>query len=187
MIFHYAGAYDGKEESLPVKDHPEGYRQFKEPENMKALSIIANGAALGITFIMVFIFELLAGPNSKAVFTGTLLALLGLVPHEFLHALCFKGDVYMYHYLKKGMMFVVGTEDMSKLRFIMMSLCPNLVLGVLPFLIFLFNHDLAVLGVLGGLSIGMGAGDYINVYNALVQVPKGAKVYNSGFHSYWYQ
>ncbi len=187
MIFHYAGAYDGKEEGLPSKDHPEGYRQFKEPENMKVLSIIANGVALVVTFVMMFIVGALARPDSDDIFIGALLALICLVPHEFLHALCFKGDVYMYHYLKKGMMFVVGTEDMSKLRFIMMSLCPNLVLGVLPFLIFLFNHDLAVLGTLGGLAIGMGAGDYMNVYNALVQVPKGAKIYNSGFHSYWYQ
>ena len=39
---------------------------------------------------------------------------------------------------------------------------------------------------MGAISIGMGAGDYYNVYNTLMQVPKGGRVYNKGFHSYWY-
>ena len=93
----------------------------------------------------------------------------------------------MYTNLKQGMMFVVGTEDMSKTRFVMMSLCPNIVFGFIPFIIFLISPNLTILGTLGALAIGMGAGDYYNVFNALVQVPKDAKIYMSGFHSYWYK
>ena len=46
--------------------------------------------------------------------------MLCLVVHEFLHAICFKEDVYMYRNLKQGTMFVVGPENMSKFRFCFM-------------------------------------------------------------------
>ncbi len=37
------------------------------------------------------------------------------------------------------------------------------------------------------MSIAMGFGDYINVFNALTQRPNGGKTYLNGFHSYWYK
>ena len=39
---------------------------------------------------------------------GLFLFILTIVPHEFLHAICFKDDVYMYHDLSHGMLFVAG-------------------------------------------------------------------------------
>ena len=85
-----------------------------------------------------------------------------------------------------GMLFVVGIEDMSKARFVFMSLLPNLVFGWIPYILFLIHPQWMFLGVLGAISIPMGIGDYYNVYNCLTQVPKGALVYLSGMHSYWY-
>ncbi len=82
---------------------------------------------------------------------------------------------------------VVGTEDMSRSRFVSMSMLPNLIFGFIPFIIFLFIPSLLELGILGACAIGMGAGDYYNVFNCLTQVPRGAKVYMSGLHSYWYK
>ncbi|MBQ4282485.1 MAG: hypothetical protein IJB96_00980 [Lachnospira sp.] len=38
----------------------------------------------------------------------------------------------------------------------------------------------------GGLSISMGVGDFYNVFNALTQMPKGARTYLHKFNSYWY-
>ena len=32
----------------------------------------------------------------------------------------------------------------------------------------------------------MGSGDYYNIINALTQMPRGARTYLHGFHSYWY-
>lgn len=185
MKFHYAGKYDGNESSLPQREHPTGYVQFKEPENMKKFAVVMNILAIVITFVLLIIVDYISKERSSLL--GIFLALVSLVPHEFLHALCFKGDVYMYQNLKQGMLFVAGTEDMSKTRFIMMGLCPNIVFGFIPFILFLIFPNLTVLGTLGALAIGMGAGDYYNVFNALTQVPKGAKVYNSGIHSYWYK
>ena len=113
-------------------------------------------------------------------------ALLSMFPHEILHASCFKEEVYLYTNFSKGMLFVVGPEDMTKGRFIFMSMLPNLVFGFIPFIIFLFVPKLVVLGAMGSICIGMGFGDYFNVFNAIRQMPKGALTYLSGFHSYWY-
>ncbi len=98
-----------------------------------------------------------------------------------------KETVYMYSYFRAGAMFVLSLEDMTKTRFVLMSLAPNILFGFVPFLVALIFPQLYWLGLFGALSIGAGAGDYINVFNALTQVPKGAKIYSSGFHSYWYQ
>ena len=83
-------------------------------------------------------------------------------------------------------MFVVGTENMSKTRFVLMSLCPNIIFGFVPFVLFLIFPSWTFLGTLGALAIGMGAGDYYNVFNCLTQVPKGGKVYMYGMNSYWF-
>ena len=42
------------------------------------------------------------------------------------------------------------------------------------------------LSAFGAICTGMGAADYYNVFNTLTQVPNGAKIYASGFNSYWY-
>lgn len=186
MTFHFAGKYDGREESLPQREHPEGYVPFKEPD-MKRLAIIANAGALGTMLVLLVPYFLLGRQYiGLSMSVGAMLSLVTLVPHEFLHALWFKEDVYMYSNLKQGMMFVVGTEDMSRARFILMSLCPNVIFGLIPFVIFLVHPAFAGLGFFGILCLGMGFGDYINVFNALRQMPADAKTYLSGMHSFWY-
>ena len=35
------------------------------------------------------------------------------------------------------------------------------------------------------IMIIMSMGDFTNIYNAIRQVPKGAKIFNYGLHSYW--
>ena len=89
-------------------------------------------------------------------------------------------------YVKNGMLFVVAPEDISKSHFIVMSLMPNLIFGFVPFLLYLIFPQLGFLGILGATSIPMGIGDYYNIINALTQMPKGARTYLHGFHSYWY-
>ena len=84
------------------------------------------------------------------------------------------------------MLFVVGTEDMTRNRFVFMSLLPNVVFGLVPYVIFLIWPQLDFLGTLGALALSMGVGDYYNVYNAITQMPEGALTYINGFNSYWY-
>lgn len=196
MKFHHVGKFDGDETKLPQREHPEGSVPFREPE-MKQLAIIANvGAAVVTVMCAALYFDraisyfAFAGGDPLdyvlEIYLGLLGSLLVLLPHELLHAICFREDVYLYTYLKKGMLFVVGPEDMSRRRFVFMSLLPNLVFGLLPYTIFMAYPKLLGLGFFGAMCLGEGFGDYLNVFNALTQVPKNGIVYLSGIHSYWY-
>ena len=117
---------------------------------------------------------------------GWLLSMAILLPHELLHAVCFKRDVYLYTYRQQGMLFVVGPEDMSRGRFVFMSLLPNLVFGLVPYLVGMVFPQWYFLLIWGALALGMGAGDYYNVFNALTQMPRGARTYLYQFNSWWY-
>lgn len=59
-----------------------------------------------------------------------------------------------------------------------MCLCPNIFLGLIPYIIFLIFPNLTGLGLFGIICIGMGF--------AIRQVPKGSKMYLYKMHSYWY-
>lgn len=190
MIFHYAGKYSGDESQLPTREHHPDAVPFKEPENMQKLSMIANSGCMVLILLLAVPFVLLGMDhfvdNAPWLMLGCIGSMLVVLPHELLHAVCFRKDVYMYNNLSQGLMFVIGTEDMSRGRFVFMSLLPNIVFGLIPYVVFLFFPHLTGLGAFGLICLGMGFGDYINVYNALTQVPRSAKVYMSGMHSYWY-
>ena len=100
--------------------------------------------------------------------------------------MCFRDRVWLYTNWKQGMLFVVGPEEMSRARFVFMSLLPNLVFGAVPYVLFLIHPAWTVLGTMGAVCLSMGTGDYYNVFNALTQMPKGAKTYLDGFHSWWF-
>lgn len=190
MILHYAGKYDGNEASLPSKEHHPNAVPFKEADDMKKFSLIANLGSIGVMLLLAIPFLILGmryiPSNAIWLMIGGVLGGLSLFPHELLHAICYKKDVYLYQDLEHGLMFVVGTEDMSKWHFIFMCLCPNIVLGLIPYIVFLICPKLVGLGLFGIICIGTGFGDWINVYNAMKQMPKNAKTYLCGMHSYWY-
>ncbi len=191
MKLTYKGKYNGDPASLPCREHKPNAVQFKEFDNMKQLAVIVNVIAVVLTVPLLAGLYLRMGADIRdfdfiGIYIGLVLSLVSMFPHEFLHAVCFKKEVYLYTNFKQGMLFVTGPETMSKARFIFMSLLPNLVFGFLPYLIFMLFPHLTFLGSLGALAIGMGAGDYYNVFNALRQMPKGARTYMHGLHSYWY-
>lgn len=190
MILHNAGKYNGDENTLPQREHKPNAVPLKEAESMKQLSLITNVGCILTIIILAIPFILLAKEyikdNTMWLALGGICGVLSLPIHELLHALCYKKDVYYYNNLSQGLLFVVGTEDMSKIRFIFTCLCPNIFLGLIPYIIFLIYPNIVFLGLFGLLCIGMGFGDYVNVYNAIKQIPKGAKIYLSGLHSYWY-
>lgn len=185
MKFHYKGKFSGDPDDLPYLEHEPGAVPFDEPQDPKKLGLIANGIALVIAIAALVILFLRGGLTAFNPI-GCILMLLTLFPHELLHAVCFRDDVYMYTNLKHGMLFVVGPERMSKCRFVFMSLLPNIVFGFIPFAIYLIWPEHTILGTMGALSISAGAGDFLNVFNALTQMPKGAKTYLHKFNSFWY-
>lgn len=188
MKLIYKGKFNGDPESLPCGEHRPGAVKFREAENPKQLAIWANAAAIVLLAALGVLLYVRCG---KAIFSyaamfASLSSLLALFPHEILHAICFRNEVYLYTNWKQGMLFVVGPEDMSRARFVGMSLLPNLIFGFLPFLLCMCFPQLTFLGMFGALCISMGVGDYYNVFNALTQMPKGARTYLYHFNSYWY-
>lgn len=185
MKLIYKGTYDGNPENLPCGKHQPNAVKFKEFENTKEAGIFVNIVGCVLMIILILVFGVRSGIENFNTW-GCLLAILTLFPHEILHAICFKEEVYLYTNWKQGMLFVVGPEVMSKSRFIFMSLLPNLVFGLIPFIVYLIYPNLYLLGVFGAITIGMGAGDYYNVFNALTQMPGGAKTYLYHFNFYWF-
>lgn len=187
MRLHYKGTFDGDYNSLPRGEHQKNAVPFQEPKTQEALAKVATGISIVCTVPLLVVYEWVGSiPPLTSILLGVVLALAMAIPHELLHGICFRQDVYLYMSLRKGMLFVVGPETMSKMRFIFMSLLPNLVFGGLPFGIFLVHPEWDVLGAMGMMAIPMGAGDYMNVWHAIRQMPKGARTYLYGFHSYWY-
>ncbi|RHB08015.1 DUF3267 domain-containing protein [Coprobacillus sp. AM42-12AC] len=190
MKLHYRGKYNLDPTTLPTCKHQPNAVKFKEVDSTKELADIANDIAIAL-MILLSIPVYLKYKGSlfdyfDEMMVGAMLPLLTMFPHELLHALCFKEDVYLYTNFKQGLLFVVGCETMSKQRFIFMSLLPNIVFGFLPYMISFLGIQYLTLAVLGVIAIGMGAGDYYNVFNALIQMPKGARTYLYQMNSYWY-
>lgn len=184
MRLHYKGKYDLNPDSLPHGEHMPNAVPFKEAKDSKTLGIIAN--VLGIGLMIILLVPVYIRYHDISLWLGAVLSLLTLFPHELLHGVCFKEDVYLYTNLNQGMLFVVGPETMTKRRFVLMSLLPNIVFGFIPYALGMIFPALALLSCFGAICIGMGAGDYYNVFNALTQMPKGAKTYLYKFNSYWY-
>lgn len=184
--FIWEGAFSGDTNDLPNREHPEGAVMFKEPTDMKKFSIIMNVASVFVLALVYVICGLILGTFIIPIdILGVILSLVVLIPHEFFHAIWFKEDAHIYTNFKQGMLFVVGTEDMSKGRFIWLSLFPFLSLALLPIVIGLYLNNNTLIW-LGMLHISSCTGDFYNVFNAITQVPNGANTYLSGFNSYWY-
>lgn len=188
MKLHYKGKFDLNPDSLPHREHLPNAVPFKEAQDTKALGILANVLCIVIMIVLAVpaVFRCRGSFDGLWLWLGCLMSLVTLFPHELLHAVCFKEDVYLYTNLKQGMLFVVGPETMSKKRFIFMSLLPNLVFGAVPYIIGMIFPNQSFFLAMGTLCIGMGAGDYYNVFNALTQMPKGARTYLYKFNSFWY-
>ena len=189
MKLHYQGKYNLDVNSLPHGEHQEGAVRFKEPTDTAQLSRLAGM----ISFVIFLVLAMFAVVRGRGLFLqrriqlvlGLLLPILTAFPHELLHAICFKKDVYLYTNLSQGLLFVVGPETMSKGRFVLMSLLPNLVFGIIPYIVGISIANVFLMAF-GSMATSMGAGDYYNVFNALTQMPKGARTYIYGLNSYWY-
>lgn len=188
MKLHYRGKYSLDPDTLPHGEHKPGARQFREAESTRELALIANAGCVILIVILAIAayFRCREHIDSLQVMAGTLASLLIMFPHEFLHAVCFREDVYLFTNFRQGLLFVVGPETMSRGRFVFMSLLPNIVFGLIPYVLGMIFPQYTFLVAFGALSAGMGFGDYYNVYNALTQMPKGARTYLYKLNSFWY-
>ncbi|MFI3142223.1 MAG: DUF3267 domain-containing protein [Clostridia bacterium] len=188
MRLHYKKTYDNNPDSLPHGEHKPNAVALKESKNNKKLSILSN---LGCVFIIAILggLGLVRYWNHIQIFPiilGVYASIMTLIPHELLHAICFKEDVYIYANRKQGMLFLVGAETMSKQRFIFMSLLPNIIFGFIPYIISMIFPNLIFLMTFSAFCIGLGFGDYYNAYKAITEMPKGARRYSYKCEAFWY-
>lgn len=178
---------------------PDDAVKFKEADT--SLEMLIPGMSYGLIIFIVLIVIITSilringidgGDTFEFSFIAIVLVLLTLIPHEMLHAICYGNGtvVEIYNYLTHGGFITYTNTPISKRRFIFMSFLPNIVFGFIPFLIWaIFFKEAAFSNILlsfSTISIVTGIGDYINIKNALIQMPKGTMQQLSGFNSYWY-
>ena len=189
MKIIYKGRYSGDPDSLPSRPHRPGAVKFREMSDTKTFGLWANAAAIILMAALaapVFVMYGRGLLETPLFLLACLSPLVIMFPHEMLHAICFREEAYIYTNFQQGMLFVFGPEDMSRGRFVFLSLLPNIVFGFVPYIAGLTVPSAGWLGIAGAFCIGCGAGDYYNVFNALTQVPKGGLIYMYGFNSWWY-
>lgn len=195
MRLIFKGNYT-KETKLPEADLPYRAIKYREPDTPAEVNMIAMLYAIPSLILILLIISaqwLIHGSLMLNIsLWGILGAFLTIIPHELLHAIWFprNSNVYMYYSIKDMMAFVTCTDPMSKRRFIIMSLFPNIIFGLIPLIIWMIFPDIegwsAFLFSFGAFSLLFGCGDYMNVANTIRQVPDGALTQLSGFNSYWY-
>jgi len=179
---------------------PENAVKFREPDTAAALNarmflfMIPTAAVIGLVVLASFLiygelrFELL---HPWAFWAALVLHIVSFIPHELLHAVTFPKNHPVSFYIspKNLVLFVCSVEPVSKRRFIWLSLCPNIILGWLPLVAWFFAPPGVVSTILlfvGAFNTLSGAGDYMNVFNTLRQMPKSSFHQHSGMNSYWY-
>ena len=187
------------------KQLPEGSVMFKEPATSdKAFlqgAIFAGPLMLvmlctaGIRILLAFgrPHGLKFGSFVIAFLVSLVCVYISQYVHEYIHALTMPKAVKKQIYVmpQKQMLFVYFEEPISKKAFIISVLSPAFILGIIPFVIWMFVAPMIPIPVsLGGVIYcifmsGCALGDYLNAFNCARQVPKGGKVFNRGWHSYW--
>jgi len=187
------------------KQLPEGSVMFKEPETSdKAFlqgAIFAGPLMLvmmctaGIRILLAFgrPHGLKFGSFVIAFLVSLVCVYISQYVHEYIHALTMPKAVKKQIYVmpQKQMLFVYFEEPISKKAFIISVLSPAFILGIIPFVIWMFVAPMIPIPVSLGVVLycicmsGCALGDYLNAFNCARQVPKGGKVFNRGWHSYW--
>ena len=144
MKLHYMGKYNLDPDSLPHGEHKEGAVKFREAGDTAELGRIVSKVSLSLLAVLMtaLLYRYRSIPSEQWLI-GLLLFLASLFPHELLHAVCFRGDVYLYTNLVQGMLFVVGPEGMSKARLVFMCSVRRCDGSARPRLARHIRHDLA--------------------------------------------
>lgn len=187
------------EDQLPFAGLPKGACPLREPDSFAKINLVAMGICLPLIILIVAAVAVshamcgaLPFKYPLQLWVGYLLALVSVLPHELLHAAALpkSAEVGLWIAPKHLAAFVTTTVPMSKGRFLFVSAVPSLVLGWIPLAIWFFlasSPTSAILFSFGALGTLFGAGDLMNIFNVATQVPRGATVQNSGFHTYWYE
>ncbi len=181
---------------LPQSLLPKNAVKFKEPTNSFSSNLCGILCIIPMFLLMNIIVEYFLNVSLLDIrfnIYGLVLAFLMMLPHEYLHGICFPRNAQVnIYYLSKFIAFATSCiEPISKKRYIWMNLCPNLFLGFIPFILWLFFfNDMPIGNTIFTFSLictSFGAMDYVNIINAIIQMPVKSYQQLSGIHSYWFK
>ncbi len=132
------------------------------------------------------------GQVTLYIVAASVLYMVLIVVHELIHAAFYplKTTVDIWFYGAQAAL-IYTTARVSKLRFIVLSLAPAILLGFVPFVLWLLYAPLVSVPasiawmLLAWTMVFGGIGDFYNVRNVVRQVQKNALVFNYGIHTYW--
>lgn len=170
-----------------------------EPKSMSEMMIKAFPFAIPSIIICCLCLFLKTYFNREFVINpifipiGFVIALIGILIHELLHAVVYpkEATVEIGIIPKSFGAFAVSTYPLTKKNFVLMSLLP-IVLGVIPLVLFIINpieykEINAILFMCAMMGLVSPYPDFFNIYNiVLKQAPKGALIQFSSNHCYWY-
>lgn len=201
--FKIKGKFKSEDELINGKQLPDGAIQFKEGDSLQDAFIkgLLIGLPLFVVMIVSMIFRLrnvnynLEMNIQTGITFATMIIILGILPyvHEFIHGIFYplSAEKAIWKLQEQGAYFVYCDETVSKERFIVLSIAPAIILGIIPFVgVLIFAESISAACIIATWIVSlimtvMAIGDFANIYNAIKQVPKGAKVFNYGMHTYW--
>lgn len=199
----YRGKFENEKQLIGNDKLSKKAIQFKEGKKIEDIYnlgfILELPIIIPIIIITILRIQGIDGHINLNLKTGIIVAIAILINyilkfiHEFIHAYFYpiKSKKTIWKYTSKGAYFTYCNTKISKIRFIVISLAPMIILGIVPFIVWLFIADKIELTIslvyvfLTWIMIFFAMGDLVNVYNTIKQVPKSAKVFNYGLHSYW--
>ncbi|MDU6878314.1 DUF3267 domain-containing protein [Clostridium tepidum] len=183
----------------------QGWTKLKEPNNLAIAILISTPFMIINAFISIFISYYLFHPLKEfliddkgfkiqftirpSILLYIVIIFLFMTLHEFIHGIfipnVLKSDK-TYWGINAFCGFVFTTEKIKKVRFIIISIMPFILLSIiLPFI-------LNVLGLLNWFTVllclinSMGSSvDLLNICLVALQVPKGSYIINNGFETYF--
>lgn len=129
--------------------------------------------------------------SRPALLVGVVLALALLIVHEFIHAIFCPKAAIIYAYYSSAGISLVPTCKLGKARYLVVAAMPNLILGIVPLIIWTTCPQInATIGsIIFTIAIGslaMGIGDIYNIILAIAKMPQKSSIVTSGMNCYFF-
>ena len=194
MKIIYKGLFKDNSQ-FPIGVLPENAVKINAPESIHKQMLISLITIIPAGLLVLpFIYGsyLLHGDLSSVGFRfmGMAWYFVVCIPHELLHAICFGKNAEILLFASPPAWMIHCVKPLSKSRYILMCMLPNIVFGWIPLFIWMLlpyyegiSHILFTASVF---AIVLGGGDYMNIFYTLKQQPNGSLQQLSGSMSYWF-
>ena len=131
------------------------FRYGDIPEDAQKLFPERGGWAMSLLILPIFLLAYMgirirlsyaAGMifSKGELLAGVLLSVLFLSVHELIHAVCCPRGSVCFLYVTPVGLCIIPANPLGKYRYIFMAVMPTVVLGIVPFLVWLFFPDINV-------------------------------------------